>query len=70
MSEKTFTTSEVAEMLDLIVDAMDKGCTAFVAVMKAVPEFASSKPVDEWLRTFADANIEQVKGLTEIIRKG
>jgi hypothetical protein len=70
MSEKTFTAAEVAEILELISGAMQKGCDAFTSVMRAVPEYSASKDVYGWLQALTTENTKQIDTLAEMLRNG
>lgn len=70
MAEKTFTASEVSEMLELIEEALTKGAKVYCTVLNAVPEVQASRTTDEWLTTFVEENVKQIKEMRKVLRKG
>jgi hypothetical protein len=71
MSEKTYTTAEVVEMLTLISEAMEKGADLIGKMLGVLPaEMLASKSAAEWITVYAEENVKQIDALAETIRKG
>ncbi len=69
MAEKTFTTTEVAEILELIAIAIEQGAKAVSAMLDVVPELAKAEPPQKWIQLLADTNAEQLRSMVAMVKE-